>query len=78
MRVKYISERGHAGRLVTARRDSKIIAIRLRGKNGVKTELRAADPSVGFKPNDILDLASVDARMARHLAADPRFQILEN
>lgn len=72
MRVKYIGEPKR--KMIKA--PGRVLEIRCRCKDGTKLTMKAADKAVGIAVNDVIDLGNVDARVARHMAADPRFQIL--
>lgn len=83
MRIKYLGEPGWIGRRLGAPGGppgrvigGKVLAIRLRGKDGKRIEIKAQNPNAGITPADIMDLGPVDPRIARHIAADPRFQVI--
>ena len=72
MRVKYVGE--PVRKMIKA--PGRVLEIRCRCKDGKRLVMKAADKAVGIAVNDIIDLGVVDARIARHMAADPRFQII--
>ena len=72
MRVKYIGEKNRA----MVKKPGIVTSIRCKCKDGIKLEFKAADKVRGHLANDIIDLGPVDARVARHMAADPRFQVI--